>query len=271
MVGARADPRLRQSTTTRMRDRPRRLVSNPSPPTPASLSPVEVPALSNNNALSLLQPLEPLHPILRKLLNRRPQLLTLHIEIIHRANPRNQLSRISAANSIHQRATNRAEIVRHLVASHNCFGLRETGEFVLAADVRCCGGVDDEVRGECAGVDLVVVGAVADEGCDHVGTLDGLNGCVNERKRRMRIEWADKEELDGAAEAGCCCSAVGLDTHCAFGWKRDVSAGHFGDCALVLFWDWLYVLSYAREVVSCKRMRHDFEHIYIFISESSEA
>jgi hypothetical protein len=121
-----------------------------------------------------LQPLKPAHPILRKLLHRRPQLHILHIDIIHCPDPRDQLPWIPRANAVHQRAADRAEVVRHIVPCGDCLRLGEDGEFVLSADVGGGGGEDDEIGCEGGGVNFVVVAAGADEGAEHVRAGDGL-------------------------------------------------------------------------------------------------
>lgn len=126
--------------------------------------------------LLLIQSMKPLHPITSKLLHLRLQLITLNVKIIHRPNPRNQHSRISRTHTVHQGATVRAEIIAHGVARVDGFVLRKLLELVLAADMGSSGFFDDEVGGEGRSADFVAVGAVADEGADHVWAFYWLDG-----------------------------------------------------------------------------------------------
>ncbi len=124
--------------------------------------------------LSAIDSLEPSHSVLGKLLNLGLQLVVLHIKIIHSTNPRNQLSRISATDPIHQRSTNRAEVIGHGAARGYGLALSIFSKLVLAADVRSSSLIDDEIGRECRRMDLVVVGAVTDERGDEVWTFDRL-------------------------------------------------------------------------------------------------
>ena len=111
----------------------------------SSSSCIEVPFVH----LSTVSTLEPSHPILGKLLNLGLQLVALHGKVIHSTNPWNQLSRISAANSVHQRSTNRAEVISHRIACGNGFALSILGKLVLTADMRGSRLVDNKVGCKC--------------------------------------------------------------------------------------------------------------------------
>lgn len=91
---------------------------------------------------------EPSHPVLSELFNRRLQLIALHIKVIHGTNPRNQLPRIPAADSVHQRSTNGAEVVGHCAACRNGLALSIPGELVLAPNMRRSRLIDDKVGRE---------------------------------------------------------------------------------------------------------------------------
>lgn len=124
--------------------------------------------------LDTIEPLEPSHSILRKLLNLRPQLVTLHIKIIYRTYPWDQLSRITATDPVHQRSTDRAEVIGHRIACGDGLVLGEHSKLVLATDVRRSRLVDNEIGCKGGRVDLMVIRAVANEGGDEVGTFDRL-------------------------------------------------------------------------------------------------
>jgi hypothetical protein len=126
--------------------------------------------------LSTVDAFEPSHPIFSELLNLRPQLIALHIEIVNSTNPGNQLSRVPRTDPVHQCSTNGAEVVGHCVARGDSPALSIPSKLVLAADMRCSRLIDDKVGCECRRMDLMVVGAVADEGGDKIWALDRLKG-----------------------------------------------------------------------------------------------
>jgi N-acetylglucosamine kinase-like BadF-type ATPase len=99
--------------------------------------------------LSAVDSLEPSHSVLGKLLNLGLQLVALHIKIIHSTNPWNQLSRVPATDSVHQRSTNRAEVISHCAARGDGAALSIFSKLVLAADMRRSRLVNDEVGREC--------------------------------------------------------------------------------------------------------------------------
>ena len=150
-----------------------------SPPPSPLLHLLKVPPLMRFRAHPTL---EPAHPILDKLLNPRPELLLMQIEIIHRPNPQHTLPLQPGTHPAHQRPTHRTEVVRHRVARRDGFGLLEFSQLLPAPDVLDGRVGDDEVGREARGRDLAAVGAVADERVDQVraGRRLGENGvsCV---------------------------------------------------------------------------------------------
>ena len=124
--------------------------------------------------LSAVDSLEPSHSVLSKLLDLGLQLVVLHLKIIHSPYSWDQLSRVPGTDPIHQRSTNRAEVIGHGAARGNGLALRINGKLVLAADMRSSRLVDDEVGRERRRMDLVVVAAVTDERGDEVWAFDRL-------------------------------------------------------------------------------------------------
>jgi hypothetical protein len=128
--------------------------------------------------LYTLRTMEPGNPRPRVNLNLRFQCSLVQIEIINSANPRDQHSREPGRDSVHQRSTDRAEVVLHGVAAFDGLVLRELGELVTATDVLGLGVFDDEVGGEHACCDFTAVGAVADERVYEAGSRSGLCGAL---------------------------------------------------------------------------------------------
>ena len=115
--------------------------------------------------LGPLYAFKPTHSILRKLLHHRPQ---------PRLTQRPVVERSHAQQTDHERAADRAEVVRHVVARRRGVAARVPRELVLAADGAERGVLDAEERGEHGGGDFAAVGAVADVRVAYVGAFDGL-------------------------------------------------------------------------------------------------
>ncbi|CAK5266600.1 unnamed protein product, partial [Mycena citricolor] len=110
---------------------------------------------------------QPAHPILRKLLDLRPQLRLVQAKVIHRPDPQDAVPRPRRPDAVHQRPARRAEVVRHRVAlARHGAALRVRREVLAAADVRQVRVRDGEVGREHGRGDLAAVGAVAHECVD---------------------------------------------------------------------------------------------------------
>jgi hypothetical protein len=92
--------------------------------------------------------LQPCDPILFKRLDPWLELGLLKFEVVDRSDARNTSARVSAAATVHERSTDAAEAVLHVVASCNCFVLFEAREFIFAAEMFHVGVFNDEVGGE---------------------------------------------------------------------------------------------------------------------------
>jgi hypothetical protein len=75
-----------------------------------------------------------------------------------------EVSTVPAANSIHQSSTDAAEVVGHAISGNDGLALLVFGEFVFTPDMDCRGLIDHEIGRESGGMDLVIIGAMADEG-----------------------------------------------------------------------------------------------------------
>lgn len=90
----------------------------------------------------------------------------MQIEIVHRANPQNTLSRKLGADAVHERAARAAEVIGHLVPGRDGVRLSEAGQIVPATLVFQVCVVDGEVGCEHGRRDFAAVGAVAYERLD---------------------------------------------------------------------------------------------------------
>ena len=123
-----------------------------------------------------LRSTQPIHPVLRKLLDPRLQLCFVQVEVINRPDPHDELSSETAADSVHQRSARGAEIVCHSVAGIARLVLSELGELLLAPNVFDGSFIDDEVRSEHGRRDLAAIGTVADEGVYEIIAFGRLSG-----------------------------------------------------------------------------------------------
>jgi hypothetical protein len=128
--------------------------------------------------LRTLHTMEPGNPRPCVNLMLRFQRSLMQIEIINSSNPRDQHSREPRRDSVHQRSTDRAEVVLHSVAAFDSLVLRELGELVTATDMLGLGILNDKVRCEHARCDFTAVGAVADERVYEAGSRGGLFGAL---------------------------------------------------------------------------------------------
>ena len=98
---------------------------------------------------------EPGHATLAKLLNTRLQLGLVELIIVDRSDSWDAHPGETAADSVHQRATDGTEIVGHCISGGNSLVLSEFAEFVLATDMLHAFVLDDEVR--CEHLDTLLV------------------------------------------------------------------------------------------------------------------
>jgi hypothetical protein len=89
--------------------------------------------------------LQPRDPILFKRLDPWLELGLLKFVVVDRSDARNTSARVPAAATVHERSTDAAEAVLHVVASRNCFVLFEAREFIFAAEMFHVGVFNDEV------------------------------------------------------------------------------------------------------------------------------
>lgn len=128
----------------------------------------------------------PRSAVLCELLHRRSQLRVVQGEIIHASDAQNAHPRESSANTVHERATGRAEIIGHGIVlawglDKHCTRLCECLEVLAAARMLQVGVIDGEVCCVDGGGELVAVGAVADEGTDEARTVGWLSVLENSR------------------------------------------------------------------------------------------
>jgi hypothetical protein len=106
--------------------------------------------------LLYIRRLQPTHTILLKRLDPGLELRLLQAIIINRADARYTSAGVSAATSVHERSTDAAEAVLHVISRGNGVFLAEAREFVFAAGVFHVCVFNDEVGCEHArGLELV--------------------------------------------------------------------------------------------------------------------
>jgi hypothetical protein len=108
------------------------------------------------NMLLHIRGLQPTHSILFKRFDPRLELRLLQAKIINRANARYTSARVASATPIHERSTDAAEAVFHVISGGDGVLLAEAREFVFAANVCHVCVFDDKVG--CEHADLVSKG-----------------------------------------------------------------------------------------------------------------
>ena len=126
------------------------------------------------NLLNALQARQPGHAALDKLLDLRLQLGLHEGEVVNGADAEDAVARELGADAVHEGPARGAEVVGHLAARGDGFGLAPGGQVVAAAEVLEVGVGHGEVGGEHGGGDFVAVAAVADEGVEETGALGWL-------------------------------------------------------------------------------------------------
>ena len=139
------------------------------------------PTSSIRTSLYLLHPLhrtQPRHSTLRELLHPRLQLRLHQLKIINRPNPQDTHARKGRTNTIHQRTTSAAKVIRHHMLRGDRLGLAVSLEVFLTAEMVEMGVAHGEIGSEHGGGDFVAVGTIAEEGVDKTWLLGGLDsGC----------------------------------------------------------------------------------------------
>jgi hypothetical protein len=112
-----------------------------------------LPALSSRvirpiNMLFHIRWLQPLNAILLKRLNPRLELGLLQVVVVNRSDAWNTSTRITTASTVHERSTDAAEAVFHIVASCDGVLLPEACELVFTAEMLHVSIFDDKVGGE---------------------------------------------------------------------------------------------------------------------------
>ena len=123
------------------------------------------------------QAAQPIRTVFRILLNSRSQFGLVQVEIVHGADAQNTCPWEPRADTIHEGAAGRTEIVGHGIVQADGVVLAKGFEVVAAADVLQIVVVDDEVGCEHGCRDFVAVIAVADEAVDHSWALSWLKIC----------------------------------------------------------------------------------------------
>ena len=99
------------------------------------------------------------------------------MEIINGANAHDAVSRQPRADTVHERAASRTEVVGHGVTRLDGFRLAPGLQVLLAAEVLKVFVVDSEIRCKHGRGDFVTIGTIADEGLYKTGALSGLKWC----------------------------------------------------------------------------------------------